>query len=245
MKDVLNIQVPKGTELAVVGDIHEHPKQFRDLLERIQPSPKRWFYSVGDIWDKGFGPKYASEITKKFRSLEEQGIGGLLKGNHELKQIREAQQRRKMNSEFRWLETQPLVRSFVFPNGSRITLMHGGVTPAHSWEDFNIDVGTSFIRDLNAQGRPIRAIRVPGTKETQPTEPGGRSWHEIYDGRFGYIVAGHHPQKDGIPKYYNYSCNLDTACYQTGILTCQIFNESGRVETIKITGDASYPLNRS
>ena len=62
------------------------------------------------------------------------------------------------------------------------------------------------------------------------------SWHELYDGRFGYIAAGHHPQINGQPKMYNYSCNLDTACYHTGVLTGRIFNYKGAVKTISVKG---------
>ena len=65
----------------------------------------------------------------------------------------------------------------------------------------------------------------------------GSPWGEYYDGRFGYIVAGHHAQKDGIAKYYSHCVNIDTACYHTGKLSAQTFTADGNLdELIQVTG---------
>lgn len=232
----LNISVPKGTKLAIVGDIHEHEYQFDRLLKIIQPSEKMFFVSVGDIYDKGYGPIVAQSITDKIRHMSDQGYGFIVRGNHELKNIKKAKYYHNMTSQLVWLDRQPLALSFVFENGSRVTVVHGGVKPSHTWDDLDYDVETSYIRKLDEDGKMIKLEWVGN--ELQPAKPGGVVWHELYDGRFGYIVAGHEPIKDGKPRFYNYSCNIDTACYCTGIMTCQIMSENGRDNLYSVEGKA-------
>lgn len=224
-KENLNIKVPKGTKIAIIGDIHEHEYQFDRLLDIIQPSEKMFFVSVGDVYDKGYGPSIAASITDKIRQMSEKGYGFTVRGNHELKNIKKARATGSMTPQLSWFEKQPLALSFIFENGSRVTVVHGGVKLSHTWDDLDHDIETSYIRKLDENGEMIKLEWVGN--ELQPSKPGGVSWHEVYDGRFGYIVAGHEPLKDGKPKFYNYSCNIDTACYCTGIMTCQIMSEKG------------------
>lgn len=225
----LDINVPKGTKIVVVGDIHEHEEQFDLIIKKTKPSENIFFVSVGDIFDKGFGPQVAESILNKIRLMNEKSFGFMVKGNHELKIIRKAKIANTMNDLLSWVDRLPLAISFVFSNQTRLTIVHGGVKPSHKWEDLNVDVETSYLRNIDDAGEMIRLkwVSVDGVKVIKPEKPGGISWHEKYDGRFGYIAAGHEPLKDGKPKFYNYSCNVDTACYQTGIMTAQVFSERG------------------
>lgn len=235
-KNNLDILVPKDTKIAVVGDIHEHEDQFDRLLEKINPSEKMYFVSVGDVYDKGFGVSVAESITDKIRSMSEKGYGFVVRGNHELKNIKRARNAKAMTSQLSWFERQPLALSFVFHNGSRLTVVHGGVKPSHTWDDLDHDIETSYIRKLDENGEMIK-LEWFGD-ELRPSKPGGAAWHETYDGRFGYIVAGHEPLKDGKPKFYNYSCNIDTACYCTGIMTCQVLSDKGLDALYSVEGKA-------
>lgn len=232
-KSNLNILVPKDTKIAVVGDIHEHEYQFDRLLEIIKPSEKMYFVSVGDIYDKGYGPSVAHSIIGKIREMCDKGYGFIVCGNHELKHIKKARSSKNMTPDLLWFEKQPLALSFLFDNGSRVTVLHGGVKPSHTWDDLDYDIETSYIRKLDDAGEMIKLEWVDG--ELQPSKPGGISWHEVYDGRFGYIVAGHEPLKDGKSKFYNYSCNTDTSVYTTGILTAQILSETGIESTVSVS----------
>lgn len=234
--DVLNIKVPTGTKLAIVGDIHEHEDQFDRLIALIDPSPKMFFVSVGDIYDKGNGIKTANSILNKIRRLHNAGYGFIVKGNHELKHLKKAAYSNRLTYELDWIQKQSLVLSFVFENGFRVTVLHGGVKPLHTWNDLNKDTETSYIRNLDADGEMIK-LKWNG-KEYEPSKEGGISWHETYDGRFGYIVSGHEPLKDGKPRFYKHSCNIDTACYRTGIMTCQIISENGLEDLHCIKGVA-------
>lgn len=240
----MRIEVPNGTKIVVVGDIHEHEYQFDKLIEEVKPSEKMFFVSVGDIYDKGFGKNVAESITNKIRAMVESGYGFVIRGNHELKNIRIAQKQYTMTDELRWFNKQPLTISFQFPNRSLLTIVHGGVKPTTTWRDLDTDIETCYIRDLDEDGNYIKATYVieNGKKIMKPSKPGGKPWHHFYNGRFGYIASGHQSQKDGVAKFYNYSCNLDTATYHTGKLTAQVFNEQGiRDDIITIKGDAKHP----
>lgn len=238
-----NIKISSDIKVAVVGDIHEHKDQFDLLLKAIQPSEKMFLVSVGDIYDKGFGINVAEEIVDIFINMNEKGYGFVVRGNHELKHIRRNKNNINISKQLTWMGKQPLSISFEFDNGTRLTIMHAGVKPKHVWQDLNYDLEVAYIRDLDESGNMIKLdwIEENGKKTLKPRTPNGVPWHKSYDGRFGYIIAGHDPQRDGVAKFYNYSCNIDSAVYQTGILTCQVFSSSGREELMTFSGPAGHP----
>lgn len=238
--DYLNIKVPEDVELAVIGDVHEHPKQYFDLVKKIQPSEKRWLISVGDVYDKGFGPEVAEEITNHLKGLVDKQMAYVIRGNHELKAIRKY--RRQLSDALMWWRKQPIALSFVYPNDYRVTIVHGGVTPKTTWDDLGKVKETCYVRSVDPNGNfiPLMWVEEDGVKKLVPKRPDGKVWHEPYDGRFGYIASGHAAQKDGLPKFYENSCNLDTACYHTGILTGQLFSKDGLGKLITVTGTPKF-----
>lgn len=238
------IKLPPGTKIGVVGDIHEHKEQFQRIIDRFKPSEKNILVSVGDIYDKGFGQEIGNEIVDILRPLVTVGQAFVLRGNHELKVIRKARAENKMTSQLEWMEQQPLAVSFQFEGGSYLTAMHGGITPAHTWESIFSDIQICYVRSLDEQGKMIKKVwrNQDGRRLLVPEKEGGTTWHKSYDGRFGYIAAGHDAQKDGIPKFYNYSCNLDTAVYQTGVLTMQVFSSHGKEDLVMVAGEAKQSI---
>lgn len=241
----VTIKVPKGTRLFVIGDIHEHLSQFYQLNNEIQPSADKWLVSVGDLYDKGPGIEAAEELVDQFRDLSNQGVGYIIQGNHELKHIRKAKRGQgKMTSQLSWMDQQPLTMSFEFSNRARVTIVHGGVTPHHTWHDLAYDVESCYVRWVDEAGKHVRLKKTTedGIRVMKPARE-GVVWHEKYCGRFGYIVSGHNAQKDGIPKYYDYSCNIDTACYHTGKLIAQEITEKGTLgEALVAQGPAQWPV---
>lgn len=245
MTDLLNIELPKGTKITVIGDIHEHEDQFNELIEKIKPSPENILVSVGDIYDKGFGTEVAESITRTIRKLAENKLAFIVQGNHEVKRIRRhITSGRPMSEELQWLAAQPLGISFLFANQSRLTIVHGGVKPSHTWKDLPSNSDLVYIRTLDEAGEyiPLKWITADDGTRTLKAKTQGKPWHEMYDGRFGYIASGHDAQKDGIPKFFKHSCNLDTACYATGILTAQVFGEGGKEDLIQSKGRASSKM---
>jgi predicted phosphodiesterase len=238
------IKVPEDVRICVVGDIHEHPEQFFKLIDIYKPSQKYWIVSVGDVYDKGFGRDAAEKITDSFIELQNEGIGFAVRGNHELKAIRNNKKKGGFTKHLKWWKEQPLVLTFEFQRGKRLCVLHAGVTPKMWPDHLGNDVEVCYVRDIDDEGKMIPLVwkDINGERCLVKAREGGRSWHEIYDGRFGYIASGHVSQKDGFPKFYNNSCNLDTGVYETGILTAQVFLPNGNLgEKIQTKGEARKP----
>ena len=113
--------------------------------------------------------------------------------------------------------------------------MHAGVSPHHTWKTVTNNTEVMYIRSLDKQDHPIPLVWVEenGTRKLR-VEREGIVWHEMYDGRFGYIISGHDSQRDGVVKYYENSCNIDTRCYDTGILAGQIVSDGNLKELILV-----------
>jgi predicted phosphodiesterase len=212
-----DINLPRGTKVTVVGDIHEHERQFDELIEQIKPNRGHRLVSVGDIYNKGFGPKVAESITTKLRRMVEDGIAHAIRGNHEQRHLRRGQY---LTDGLRWFATLPLSLSFAFRNQSKLLIIHAGVTPSFTLEDLVQNIETLYIRTLDPKGNfiPLTWKGTEGQRKLVPMKA-GKPWHEYYDGRFGYIISGHDSQGDGEMKFYPYSCNIDTRCYETGVLS--------------------------
>lgn len=230
------IKIPKGQELVVVGDIHENEWHLEQLIERAEVGTKRILVSLGDVYDKGEGHHVAERIIRRIQGLSENGWAYMVRGNHEQRAIKQAKNNgEKLSPELKWCKKLPMILSFVFSNNNRVTVVHAGVTPHHTWGNVGNNTEVMYIRTLDEKDRPIPLVwtDVDGVKKLR-AEREGVLWHERYDGRFGYIISGHHSQDDGVPKFYKRSCNIDTKCYSTGILTGQIVSQGTLTELITV-----------
>jgi len=236
------IQVPENTSICIIGDIHEHTEQFFNLLEEWKPSPTKLIVSVGDVYDKGYGEKSAEIITEELIRLSDKHIAYAVRGNHEVKIIR-SKKKNPLSKCLKWWRGRPLVITFEFPN-MKITVLHAGVSPLMDQNSLGKDVEVVYVRDVDENGKMIPLVwqMINGVKTLVKSKEGGTSWHEVYDGRFGYIVSGHAAQEDGQAKYYTHSCNLDSGIYDTGRLTGQIISNDGLGDKIVIDGPAFKPI---
>ena len=233
----MKVKVQKGTEVLIVGDVHEHEQQVDDLLSQIEPSENLLLGFVGDIYHKG--PGNPESIIRKIKDRPDTFM---IPGNHELKELSKAKKKKEYSEELYWVRNLPLSITFEFYNRTLLTMVHGGVLPSHTWHDLEHNVETAFIRTVDKDGKMVKLLKkvVDGKMTMVPAKP-GKVWHELYNGRFGYIVSGHDAQKDGLAKFYNFSCNLDSCVYHTGKLTAQYFSENGKGEMITVNGPATYP----
>ena len=237
-----DIRLPKGVKIVVVGDIHEHEEQFDKLLEGIKPDENTRLVTVGDIYDKGFGRNVAESITDKLIPLVEKGYAHAIQGNHELTSVRWAKRKKRMTKQLWWWSKQPLSLTFIFPDRTKVTIVHGGVLPSFTVDDLASNIDTCYVRLVDKDGKKVKRLKtVVDDRRVMVMEKPGKLWHDLYDGRFGYIASGHNSQKDGIAKFYNYSCNLDTAVYNTGKLTAQVFEGGTRKELLTFVGTPKYP----
>ena len=237
------VKIPKKHKLYVCGDIHEHKEQLYKCVEYIKPCLERRLVLLGDIFDKGFGVKCAEEIVDFIKPMVKQGIAYVVKGNHELKILNKAKKGKiPWTPQLEWLLEQPLAITFQFSNFTRLLAVHAGVTPKMTIDSVVNDVKACYVRTIDENNKPVSLIKtIEDGKMVMTPSKKGVLWHDVYDGRFGYIISGHNSQKDGVPKFYNYSCNIDTACYHTGKLTVQIFSESGLEDLLTFEGAPKYP----
>jgi predicted phosphodiesterase len=231
-------KLARGTKITVFGDLHEHHEHFEKLLAQLDLGPEHLLVCLGDIYDKGHGPEVAEDLTAQLKKLVEQGVAYVIRGNHEQRHIR----RKNMTPGIQWFATLPTPLPFRFHNGTRLVVVHGGVIPKHSWDDLRRSVDTLYVRTVDERGKYVPLIwkEIDGKQDLVPAKD-GQVWHELYDGRFGYIISGHDAQADGVPKFYRYSCNIDTKVYRTGILTAITYSEKGREGLITIEGEAVDP----
>lgn len=237
------IKVPARVSLVVVGDIHEHPEQFFKIVSEAKIGQSNWLVSVGDVYDKGFGAKAAENITDALIEMNIDNMAYAVRGNHELKQIKRS---KYMSKQLKWWANCPLVLMFQFPNGTNVTVVHAGIEPNKSFEDLGNSVDVCYVREVDETGKMIPLVweynQNTGIKSLVQKRQ-GKLWHELYDGRFGYVISGHISQKNGQPKYFPYSCNIDTGVYDTGILTGQIIKNNGALGgIIQVTGEAYKPI---
>lgn len=237
------IRVPKDVRIAVVGDVHEHDDQFSKMISKIQPDAKTWFVSVGDVIDKGYGIESFNKVTNELMAYQKAGIGFAVRGNHEIKVLKSAKKSGKVSKELAWWKEQPLCLRFQFENGHTLTVVHAGVAPKHNLIDLFRDYSVCYVRDVDETGEMISLVwKEINGKKTLTKPRSGINWHDAYDGRFGYVVSGHNAQRDGEAKYFGYSCNLDSCVYNTGRLTCQVFNNRGGLdEKVVVDGEAFNP----
>jgi hypothetical protein len=162
----------------------------------------------------------------------------VIRGNHEQKRINRGQ----ISPGIEWFARRQLALMFLFYNQTKLTIVHGGVTPYHTYQDLRNNVETLYIRTLDEGGSfiPLTWKEIDGCRKLVAVKE-GKPWHEHYDGRFGYIISGHDSQEDGEPKFYAHSCNIDTKCYRTGILTAITYGERGRERLIRIEDEPADP----
>jgi hypothetical protein len=238
------IIVPKDVQIVVCTDLHAHPEQFFKLIDRVQPCEKTWLVSLSDYFDKGFGDEASFLIIDKMIEMSYLGYGYSVLGNHDIKFIKKNKKNTNHDNRLTWLRTLPLSLTFEFYNGTLLTCVHAGVTNKMTWEDLQTNTEVLYVRDVDEDEKMIPLIwaNIDGVKTLIPAKSGGKAWHLSYDGRLGYIASGHAANKDGLAKYYNYSCNLDSAVFETGILTGQYFTPEGKLgEQITVTGTAFKP----
>lgn len=231
---MLTIKIPSNTELIAVSDIHEHDTHFFNLLKDYPPSENLLYLFLGDLKDKGGGEASFLNIAYKVKELVEAKKAYFVKGNHELKAIKKSRKFQNANPIYAWLDRQPIAISFLYPNQSRYTCVHAGITPHMNWATIDKDINVCYTRVLDAKGNHVHMIKNQETSEWEPAIKEVTEWHEVYDGRFGYVISGHNCHKDN-PKFYNYSCNIDSGVFNTGVLSAVIFNQFGKKEVIKIT----------
>jgi len=211
--------------LIVYGDLHGCLDELKALRSKIGVGRGDVEYCVGDLINKG--PK-SLELLEYVRKM---GIRSV-RGNHEEKFVRyhfgddskwpvrldekELRLYRSMDKgTLAYLRSLP----YVIQKGP-ITILHAGILPGcrleelERWKDQMIRV-----RYVDDAGRFVPFRRADPARHFL--------WSELYDGRYGHIVYGHHPFLS--PRVDRFSFGIDTGAVYGNALTAVVF-ERGRVE---------------
>jgi len=212
----------------VYGDLHGCLDELKALREKLKIQPEDMEISVGDILNKG---PYLAD--KMIAYLKEHNFKVVI-GNNEAKALRQYNKYKKegeeylktlrpfecatvlsiREKEFSYLHSLP-----YFYKIDNLTILHGGLAPGvHLSEDMDdvIKKEITLIRYLDKNFQPV--------SWSDRANPGNKFWSEIYDGREGFIVAGHHPFPS--PKEEKYALDIDTGCVYGGCLTAVIFTKN-------------------
>lgn len=200
----------KDKTLLVVGPLYNQ----MDKLYALRPMIKENHIVVflGDIC---FPYQKFSEVVPRVHTIKEFMTG--ITAHYVLGDKDLLYMRKTINSHtdtHDWLGQQNLAIRFVFPNNTSALIVHGGILPKHTtWSEINNDVEVAFISNL------------PQIK---------KSWHNSYNGRFGYVLSSHPAAKDNEVEKSKHSISLDTNAHESGKLAVQEFTEKGLGETIYI-----------
>ena len=107
-----------------------------------------------------------------------------------------------------WLKDKPNVINLTFKNGYKINIINGGVN--NKINNLINNIECTFINYIN-----------------------GQSWHELYNGKFGYIISNM-PLNNELPKFYAHSARIGTAYKNDMIIYGQEVGLNGLLNTIEI-----------
>jgi hypothetical protein len=220
---------------AVVGDVHGCVDEFEELVKVLDLRPgKDRLIQVGDLVDKG--PDSVGAI-RLMRGYERRYPGSeTILGNHEakwLKKMRRGDPLPTVPGEFTdddaaWMKTLPLFRRY---EQHGLFVVHGGIYPKFYYDHGSFMSGDEVWGQGGKRGKATEKLLytrfVDSSGDFQTIEAdvsGSKHWTEVYDGRDGFVVAGHEPTQTILegPSAWG----IDTGCVFGGKLTAVIFTSA-------------------
>lgn len=249
-----------------IGDVHGCREELAELLRKVRfgtPGEDRVVF-VGDLVDKG--PDSLGVLRDVQRILRTFPGSVAVSGNHEEKALRFYQKgkldqlkdqswvHQATESDWDFIASMPLT---WYDPELNIRVVHGGIFPAllrkHPDAFEKIEARGEKWRKgggkvLNRARRMLRIRYVSAVEgdmlalnEEGPEDP---FWADVYDGSQGYVISGHSPWLDGIPRTYINAIGIDTACIFGGKLTAYVVESDGEggevTEIVQVDAHEQY-----
>jgi predicted phosphodiesterase len=213
--------------LIIYGDIHGCLDEFKVLRKKIKPTKKDIEVVVGDILNKGpFSLETLRYIIKKdillVRGNNEDKILKLYKKNitEGIKPWEEKIVRGIKKGEIKFLKNLPYFLKF-----KNVTVIHGGIP-------FGVRLSKKLSKEKRKQLTLLRYydkdLNILPWYEKDKRD---KFWSELYDGRDGFVVSGHHPFSK--PKIEKFAIDIDTGCVYGGKLTAIVFKKKKKIYDTK------------
>ncbi len=219
---------------------------------------------VGDLVDKGPEPAGVVQFLRELSETAPFRVT-LIEGNHE-----DRHRRYHINTEIRpktarqMAEAAPHLSAldaelsaqdraflaaavpFLHLPEWKVLVVHGGIpgdmetfpeTPAE------LDALSKRQRDKFLRIQRTRFLDVDTGKylqlgDNQPADP---FWAAVYDGRFGHVVFGHQPWRDG-PACFPHATGVDTGAVHGGGLTALLLPGEGEPQFVSVPSEAHVPF---
>ena len=234
----------KLARTAIIGDVHGMREALAGLLDRLQLAPGDQLISVGDLVDKGPDPAGVVDDLAALKAKAPFSVI-LVEGNHE-----ERHRRYRLNLSLRPAiagqqaidaPELPELTGALSPQGRAfldsavlfhrlpefgVLVVHGGIPG--DMRTFPPSVEAAQSLKGKARDRFLKIIRTRYIDQNSgmfiglgKENPGDPFWAEVYDGRFGHVVFGHHPFSDG-PAEFPHATGIDTGAVHGGGLTALV-----------------------
>ncbi len=206
----------------VYGDIHGCLDEFKRLRKKVKVQDGDIEISVGDFLNKGVDSLGTLSFINKHDILS-------VMGNNEEKIIRFYKELKSGDVEYSDLKKSEseLLKSLTkddikflkslpyFIKVNNLTVVHGGIPKGVKLKKPLSEYAKKWLTQLRFYDKDGNALPY------RAFEHRDRFWSEVYDGREGFVVFGHHPFKK--PKIDKFSIGIDTGCVYGGSLTAVAF----------------------
>ena len=206
--------------LIAIGDIHGCPREFEELLDKLELTKHDRVILLGDLVNRGPDSARVIALARAHARLA-------LLGNHELRLLNyrktgdpthlkksDYETLKQLNhKDWAYLSAMPLT---CHDAAHGIVLVHGGFLPHQPWRRQPARIVTR-----------IQVVAKDGTPLKRAEDPAAPHWSELWSGP-PFVVYGHTPRPD--VSRLKWSLGIDTGCVLGGSLTACILPEKRIVQ---------------
>jgi len=246
----------------VIGDIHGCIDELKLLIQKLELQQDDHLYFIGDLIDRGLD---SAGVVKYVKALSEEFPVVLILGNHEEKFLRYLNHKQFNVSAIKNMmgtetfdelihqldedDIKFLSSAFINYNipSENICMVHGGITGNNK---IDLLINHPYTHDLIKSKKGFELLLKTRFLDEfgnfislgQENEK-SVFWSELYDGKYGKVIFGHHAIVNEMPKEFPHAINIDTGCVFGGWLNACVV-ESNQIKYINIKSKNQYATRK-